>query len=237
MFKDNDSLYDPRNLFIWFLLAFQGGALNTGGYLAVHRFVSHVTGFGTLAGVAGAKADWSEMMGMLLVPVSYIFGSMFSAWCVERRRIHEQTPLYSLVFTFMIITLGFVATAGAMGLFGTFGEPLSSSRDYFLLFVLSFTCGLQNAVISSASGAVIRTTHLTGVSTDLGIGIVRILSNKYGHKHEVFANWCRLGIILSFIIGSLIGALFYFKFQFLGFYLPVVISLFVALRLRVIKKL
>jgi uncharacterized membrane protein YoaK (UPF0700 family) len=237
MFRDNDSLYDPRNMFIWFLLAFQGGAINTGGFLAVHRFVSHVTGFATLAGVAGANSHWNEMLGMLLVPVSYISGAMFSAWCVERRRIHNETPLYSLVFSFMLISLSFVAISGSLGFFGAFGEPLSQTRDYLLLFVLSFTCGLQNAVISSASGTVIRTTHLTGLITDLGIGIVRVFSSEKGHKHEVFANWCRFGIFCSFFLGSLIGGTIYLKFQFFGFYLPVCICFFVALRLRAIKKL
>ncbi len=237
MFKDTDSLYDPRNMFIWFLLAFQGGTINTGGFLTVHRFVSHVTGFATLAGAAGAKANWVEMLGMLLVPVSYITGAMFSAWCVERRRIHNQTPLYSLVFSFMLISLSFIAIGGSMGIFGGFGEPLNLTRDYLLLFVLSFTCGLQNAVISSASGAVIRTTHLTGLVTDLGIGIVRILSIDKGHKHEVFANWTRLGIFISFFFGSFVSALIYSKVQFFGFYLPVCICLFVALRLRAIKKM
>lgn len=237
MFKDTDSLYDPRNMFIWFLLAFQGGAINTGGFLTVHRFVSHVTGFATLAGVAGANTHWSEMMGMLLVPVAYIFGAMFSAWCVERRRIHNQSPLYSLVFSFMLISLSFVAIAGTMGVFGNFGEPLNLTRDYLLLFILSFTCGLQNAVISSASGAVIRTTHLTGLVTDLGIGIVRILSLESGHKHEVFANWTRLGIFFSFFLGSLISGVIYLKFHFFGFYLPVCICLFVAMRLRAFRKL
>lgn len=237
MFKDTDSLYDPRNMFIWFLLAFQGGAINAGGFLAVHRFVSHVTGFATLAGVAGANQHWNEMLGMLLVPVSYICGAMFSAWCVERRRIHNQGPLYSLVFSFMLISLSFVAIGGTLGVFGSFGEPLNLSRDYLLLFILSFTCGLQNAVISSASGAVIRTTHLTGLITDLGIGIVRILSIDKGHKHEVFANWARLGIFLSFFLGSLVSAIIYMKFHFFGFYLPVSICLFVALRLRAFRKM
>lgn len=237
MFKDTDSLYEPRNMFIWFLLAFQGGNINTGGFLTVHRFVSHVTGFVTLAGVSGASQHWSEMLGMLLVPVSYLSGAMFSAWCVERRRIQNETPLYSLVFSFMLISLSFVATGGALGFFGEFGEPLMLTRDYLLLFILSFTCGLQNAVISSASGAVIRTTHLTGLITDLGIGIVRIFSLKSGLKHEVFANWTRTGIFCSFLLGSILGGMIYVRFQFFGFYLPVVICLFVALRLRAFKKL
>jgi len=52
MIVEQDTLYERQNLYLWFLLAFQGGALNAGGYLAVHRFVSHVTGFATLAGIA-----------------------------------------------------------------------------------------------------------------------------------------------------------------------------------------
>ncbi|MGZ3786963.1 MAG: YoaK family protein [Bacteriovorax sp.] len=234
MFKGKeDLLYDPRNLFIWFLLAFQGGSLNTGGYLAVHRFVSHVTGFATLAGVAGAKFDWSTMFGMLMVPVCFLFGVIISAWNVERRRIKDQAPRYSLIFSIIFLNILFIALSGSLGYLGDFGEPLSSQRDYLLLFLLAFTCGLQNAVISSASGAVIRTTHLTGPTTDFGIGLVRIWSTRKNlHKKELFATWCRLGIYWSFVGGSLISAMLYLHFKFFGFYLPLVISLFTALRLR-----
>jgi uncharacterized membrane protein YoaK (UPF0700 family) len=238
MFRNQeDQLYEPRNLFIWFLLAFQGGAINAGGFLSVHRFVSHVTGFWTLAGTAGANRDWSELFGMLFVPLCFISGAMVSAWAVERRRILNLNPRYTFIFSIMLINLSFIAICGSSGFFGEFGEPLNLSRDYFLLFMLSFTCGLQNAVITSASGTVVRTTHMTGITTDLGIGIVRIFSHKEGHKQEIFANWCRLGILTSFLSGSLVGALFYIKFHFFGFYLPVCLCLFVALRLRAIKKL
>lgn len=238
MFRDQDTLYDPRNLFIWFLLAFQGGALNTGGYLSVHRFVSHVTGFATLAGVDGARQHSSEMFGMLLVPVFFVFGAMLSAWSVERQRIREKSPRYSFVFSIIILNLLFIAISGSEGFFGEFGEPFNFGRDYLLLFLLSFTCGLQNAVISSASGAVIRTTHLTGLTTDFGIGLVRIWTTRKSlHKPELFATWCRLGIFISFFLGSLVGAVAYFQLQFFGFFLPVFISLFVAIRLRVIKKM
>ena len=233
MFRDQDSLYEHRNLFIWFILAFQGGAINAGGFLAVHRFVSHVTGFPTFAGIAGAEHKWDVMFGMLLVPIFFICGALLSAWLVERRRIKELAPKYSMVFTIIILLLSFVAICGSLKFFGTFGEPLSNSRDYFLLFLLSFTCGLQNAVISSASGSVIRTTHLTGITTDFSIGLVRIWTNRNKlEKREVFANWCRFGIFVSFFLGSLLSAMIYNRFQFFGFFLPVSTSIFVAIRLR-----
>lgn len=237
MFKGKeDQLYHPRNLFIWFLLAFQGGVLNTAGYLAVHRFVSHVTGFATLAGVAGAQSDWRVMLGMLMVPICFLIGVIISAWNVERRRINQLPPRYSFVFSVIIFNIFIVAFAGVLGYFGNFGEPLHSGRDYVLLFILSFTCGLQNAVISSASGAVIRTTHLTGLTTDFGIGLVRIWSTlKNPHKEELFATWCRVGIYFSFIGGSLISAFLFLNVQFYGFFMPLFISLFAAIRLRSIQ--
>jgi uncharacterized membrane protein YoaK (UPF0700 family) len=238
MFKGKeDLLYKPSNLFIWFLLAFQGGSLNTGGYLAAHRFVSHLTGFATLAGVAGANFDWKTMFGMILVPCCFLVGVMISAWNVERQRIKNLSPRYSLIFSIIILSISFIAITGSAGYLGKFGEPLNLNRDYLLLFLLAFTCGLQNAVISSASGMVVRTTHLTGLTTDFGIGLVRIWSNRKNlNKLEVFAAWCRFGIYVSFILGSLVSAMLFLKFEFFGFYLPVCTSIFVAIRLRAIHK-
>lgn len=228
-----DLLYDPRNMFIWFLLAFQGGCLNTGGYLAVHRFVSHVTGFATLAGIAGAQMDWVTMFGMILVPFFFLIGVVISAWNVERRRIKKLIPRYSLVFSIIFLNILIITISGTLGYLGEFGEPLASERDYVLLFILCFTCGLQNAVISSASGAKIRTTHLTGPITDFGIGLVRIWSTKTNvHKQELFAEWCRFGLYFSFIAGSLVSAILFLNFKFFGFYLPLAISFYTALRLR-----
>jgi uncharacterized membrane protein YoaK (UPF0700 family) len=238
MFKDLDTIYEPRNLFIWFLLAFQGGVLNVGGYLSVHRFVSHVTGFATLAGVYGAQQHLLEMFGMLLVPLFFLLGTMISAWFVERQRIRGKSPKYGVVFSIIIINLIFIGLYGSAGFFGEFGEPINFGRDIFLLFLLSFTCGLQNAVISSASGAVIRTTHLTGPMTDIGIGLIRIWTTRKNiQKPDLFATWCRLGIFVSFFLGSLAGAFVFLQLKFYGFFLPVLLSLFVAVRLRVIKKM
>ena len=237
MFKDQDSLYERRNMFIWFLLAFQGGALNTGGYLSVHRFVSHVTGFATLAGVAGAKWDFFNMFGMLMVPISFLMGVIISAWHVERRRINNKTPHYSLIFSIIVLNILLVFVLGVTGKLGEFGEALSSERDYFLLFILAFTCGLQNAVITSASGALIRTSHLTGPTTDFGIGLVRLwTTRKELHKRELFATWTRFGIYWAFVIGSFVSALLYINFKFYGFLLPLIISIFCAIRLRAIHK-
>ena len=71
-----------------------------------------------------------------------------------------------------------------LGWFGEFGEPLRLKRDYLLLALLCTASGLQNAVVSSLSGSIIRTTHLTGTTTDLGIGLIRVLYST-GDPHRL----------------------------------------------------
>lgn len=237
MFQDNkDAIYYPENLFLWFLLAFQGGFVNVGGFLAVHRFVSHMTGFGTWIGVELVQKNYLDTLGMMAVPTSFLIGAMVSAWFIERRRMKKKRPKYSVVFTLMILLFLTITLLGHFKFFGIFGEPFNYSRDYVLLFILTFVCGLQNAVISSASGAVVRTTHLTGVTTDLGIGLVRLWTDRHHFtkkdNKELFATFFRSGIIFSFIFGSVIGALIFTKLAFLGFFVPLLISIFVMLKLR-----
>lgn len=231
--KNHDALYEPQNIFLWFLLALQGGYLNVGGFLGVGRFVSHVTGFATLFGVEAYKNHWAVAFGMFATPIFFIGGTMVSAWFIERRRILGKQPWYSLIFLHIILCLICTGVLGYFGFFGDFGNHLDSVQNFYYLFILAYVCGLQNAVISSVSGSVIRTTHLTGPATDLGIGIVRYITKfPQPNKRETFAAWCRFGIFVWFTVGSLVGAYIFSQYHFVGFIIPVLISSFVAFRLR-----
>jgi uncharacterized membrane protein YoaK (UPF0700 family) len=88
-------------------------------------------------------------------------------------------------------------------------------------------CGMQNGTITSVSKSVIRTTHLTGVTTDLGIGIIRFLyRNKLQSQsdEETKANFMRVGIIFFFGLGSALGAFAFDKLGYLGFVIPLITS-------------
>ena len=236
--KNHDALYEPKNIFLWFLLAFQGGFLNVGGFLGVGRFVSHVTGFATLFGIEAYKNHWGVAFGMFSTPIFFIIGTMFSAWFTERQRILGKEPQYTKIFVLLIICLGTTGILGQQGFFGDFGNNLDSLQNFSYLFLLAFICGLQNAIITSVSGATIRTTHLTGTATDLGIGLIRnftIYPNL--ERKDIFATWCRFGIFVSFAFGSFLGAYVFMNLKFQGFLLPVLISSFVAYRIRPHTKL
>jgi uncharacterized membrane protein YoaK (UPF0700 family) len=89
------------------------------------------------------------------------------------------------------------------------------------VLVLAYTMGLQNAVVSKISASQIRTTHMTGVITDLGIELGKIFywnRNQTPADFQVRANRIKLrlyGMLLAaFMVGGLVGAA---GFRYLGF--------------------
>lgn len=219
----------------WFLLAFLAGSVNTGGYLACHRFVTHVTGFATLAGIGAAHGSWSDAIGMLTVPIYFLFGVMLSAYLIERRIYEGKKPLYSWVMGGVTILLTIAGAGGALGWFGAFGVTVEIKQDYFFLALLCAASGLQNAALTSASGATVRTTHLTGITTDLGIGLIRAATLDVKHprrKYEVKSNWLRVGTIGAFMFGSGVAAVLFIYLGYLGFILPAAIAAYATLVAR-----
>ncbi len=240
MFVDliNQPTYSPQKFALWNSLAFQAGFVNVGGLLACHRFVSHTTGLFTHFGVEMAKGEFSLALGIVSVPLFFLTGCCISAFFTERRRIRNQSPNYAILFFLMFSCFGLVSALGVNKWFGAFGADLTMSDDYVLLGLLSLASGLQNAMITSISNSVIRTTHLTGLTTDLGIGLVRIASKPEGHPlriQEAKATGMRIGIIVSFTFGSWMGASLYLKYQYYGFLIPLLITgtyLFLSMKIK-----
>jgi uncharacterized membrane protein YoaK (UPF0700 family) len=215
-----------RTHFHWFLLSFIAGCVNAGGFLGAHRFVSHVTGFATLFGAEAARGNLDQALGILSIPLFFLIGVMVSAYLVDRRVHHGQRPHYALVMTLVCLCLLGAALGGYFHLFGEFGSEPRLRKDYIFLALLCAASGLQNAAISTSSGATVRTTHLTGVTTDLGTGLVRAFSNPKIYQSEMKAARLRIGTILSFGAGSAIASYFYFKLEYLGFLIPATLAAF-----------
>lgn len=228
-FEENVNL---KTYIDWFLLSFLAGNINTGGYLACHRFVSHVTGFATLAGISLEEKSWLDAFGALTIPLFFLLGVMVSGFLTETNRsskIHGQK--YAPVMWLVALLIGVVAVLGSDGYFGVFGETVNVQRDYVLLACLCGACGLQNAAISSASGSTIRTTHLTGITTDLGLGLVKAEIGKLSQsekQQERRANLLRIATIGSFTFGSFVGAIMYIRYHYQGFVFPMLIAVYSA---------
>ena len=240
MFTQNvDAIYAPKNKFLWYLLAFQGGWVNVGGFLAVHRFVSHITGFAGRMAIELNENNLASSLSLMLVPIFFLMGSFTSAYFTDVKRKKGEMPVYIYVTLGMSLIYFLISILGTVGFLGVFGEPLKSARDYVLLITLVYACGIQNALFTRASGAIVRTTHLTGITTDLGIGLARTIfheGDQAEHEKEKRANILRFNLILAFMLGSMLAVPFFSEKGFSGFTLPALLSLFLAFRLNRTRK-
>jgi uncharacterized membrane protein YoaK (UPF0700 family) len=215
----------------WFLLSFNGGAINAGGFLATGKFVSHVTGFATLFGVDITNQKIDVAFGILSVPLFFLLGAFIAGLLIDRPIYYERKPHFDWVMGLSAILLFLAAGGGEFLQFGNFGNAIGLKQSYVLLALLCMASGLQNAAITSSSQKSVRTTHLTGLTTNLGLGLARIFTFDLSHpRHqgELRANYLRAGSIVSFVIGSAFGAWIFLRFGFRGFVLPALISCYAA---------
>lgn len=195
-------------LTLWSILAFQAGFINAFGFIACGRYVSHVTGFGTQIGVALAEHRVFQAFELLGFPLSFIFGAFVNGALTAARLERGLRPRFdrvTLILPAMIFAIWFL---GRDGDFGAFSEPLLLPRDFMLLFALSFVCGMQNACFAVITHGQIRTTHLTGISTDIGTDTARLWFGQL--KPEEYAltlrtNISRITTLLTFTSGSVVS--------------------------------
>ena len=219
--------YSKTNMTIWALMAFQAGVINIGGFLSCQRFVSHVTGFATFFGYEFTHEHILVAAEMLMVPLFFLLGTMLSAQLVDiRLRLHKKPRFYIPFGVIFMLNLT-VFILGIRDNFGPFGQSMDLSLGFPLLALLCLTCGLQNGTTTSVSKSVIRTTHITGSTTDLGIGLIRMLNKRDlpdVAKGELAPTLARITLIFSFILGSLVGAFAFKDHGFAGFFLSVLTS-------------
>lgn len=197
-------------------LAFVAGATNAGGFLAVHQYTSHMTGIVSAMADNLALGAYELAAAGTAALLSFVAGAACSAVMINwarRRRMHSEYALPLLVEAFLL--LGF-------GLLGAWLTRVEAFFVPFTVMLLCFIMGLQNAVITKLSRAEIRTTHITGIVTDIGIELGKLAYWNGQKKSElrpiVRADRARLMILtllaLSFFGGGLIGAL---GFKVLGY--------------------
>lgn len=215
----------------WFMLSFNGGCINAGGFLATGRFVSHVTGFATLFGVDITNRQIEAALGILSVPVFFLLGAFVAGLLIDRPIHRGGNPHFDWVMGLGALCLFLAASGGELLQFGVFGEAVGLKQNYILMVLLCLASGLQNGAITSSSGRSVRTTHLTGLTTDLGLGLARVLTfdlGKSNFQKEVRANYLRIGSIFAFVLGSAVGAWIFIKMGYRGFVLSGLIATYAA---------
>ena len=220
-----------RPLIKWLLLAFSCGCINTGGFLACRRFVSHVTGFATLLGIDLVSHDWVSALAVITVPFYFLAGSAFTAWIVERRIQRGTNPFYALPLTVAGLLLVLAAIGGQYGSFGAFGAESNLGPYYLFVVTLCLACGILNAAVTVGTGTILRASHLTGTTTDFGTGMVRWLcmpADSLERYLEYRLNCMRGATIFFFVSGAVAGAYLVPRWHYAGFWAPALVVFGVA---------
>lgn len=197
---------DAGNRRLGLSLAFVAGAVNAGGFFAVGQYTSH------MSGVVSALADHLALGEMRLLAAgvlslaSFFMGAATSAILINWGRLHEAHSRYALPL---------LLEAALLLAFGLAGAALvANGHITATVALLCFVMGLQNAMITKASRAEIRTTHVTGLVTDIGIELGKLM---YWNR-RVSADRSRLALLgallAMFLTGGLAGA---FGFRHFGY--------------------
>lgn len=197
------------------VLAFNAGAVNAGGFLLVSMYTSHMTGFVSIVADNLILGNLTLVLGAVGALLAFTLGAAVTAVLVNwarHRHLRSEFALPLLLESVLLLVFGLLGAT--LNRQTPFAVPLT-------VLVLAFTMGLQNALVSKISSSQIRTTHMTGVITDLGIELGKMFYwNRTASSIEsrVRANRIKvrlLGTLLAmFIAGGLVGAA---GFKYVGF--------------------
>lgn len=180
------------------ILAFNAGYINSIALLGfVNNSVSHVTGTVALAADAAVRGQWSMLLATGLIVISFFVGAIVSGLVVGNEALKPGRRYgVALLIESVLLLLSWYCFRQQFFL----GELLASAA-----------CGLQNAMVATYSGSVIRTTHLTGIVSDMGSA----LGNAVAGRGWLAAQFRLQGtIFVAFVVGAGIGSISFDRWQF-----------------------
>lgn len=194
------------------LLTFVAGAVNAGGFLAVGQYTSHMTGIASAIADYIALSQFEAAVRALGFLAAFLSGALVSTLVIRWAAARQMQAQYALALMLeALLLLAFGALAARL----TF--PIST-----VIALLCFIMGLQNAIITKISNAEIRTTHVTGIVTDIGIELGRYFHSRVRDDRLGL----HAGLLLSFLSGGVAGA---FAFQYAGYIATVPLALLLLL--------
>ncbi len=186
------------------LLSFVAGLVNITGLLALKTLTTNVTGHFAFFAEEMMKHDYAAAITFLVFTLFFLLGSFLSSFLEELISIRNPQLSHIFPITLEMFILIFV------GVFGT-SSGLFAFEGKLTAFFLLFAMGIQNSLVTNISKSTVRTTHLTGLFTDLGIELSQLFFYKKPEETKKLKTsiYLRLSIITFFFIGCFSGGIIY----------------------------
>lgn len=194
------------------VLAFSAGSVNSIALMGFTNLsVSHVTGNVSLFSAAIAHFDGPSVLFLGISLLAFLSGSILSGFIIGQNSLKLGRRYgRALYLEAMLLILSYW---------------LYQQHDYLGQLAAAMACGLQNAMVATYSGAVIRTTHLTGLTSDMGAAIGNWLAGRSINKptlgFQAIIWYCFCG-------GGVVGAFLFARVDYAAFVVPITIVLVAA---------
>jgi uncharacterized membrane protein YoaK (UPF0700 family) len=190
------------------VLAFIAGIVNAAGYMGFrHQSITNLTGSTSLLGVSLGTGDGGEAWHWALSIGAFVVGAILSGMIVQQRTL-KLGRRYGVALVLESALL-FAAV------------PLLDGGSSLGLYLASMGAGLQNGMASTYSGMVFRTTHVSGMFTDLGIYIGQRLR---GLEVDTLRIRVCVLVVVTFTLGSAAGAVLFGMLQERTLLIPAVLT-------------
>lgn len=208
-----------ENLMLASSTAAVSGIINVTSVLAFLVFTSNVTGHVANLSKHIVEQNFGEMLIFMIWLFMFFAGAFLANFIVKSYEGKSYYRAHSIPVVIEIIVLLFVA------IYGNHFYRETQQEKEIVIAVLLFSMGLQNSLVSTISGGLIKSSHLTGLFTDLGGEVAEWMHPKTT-KTEVVRNkiYIRLTVLGFYILGGLIGGYFFNLYEFAIFYaVPVIL--------------
>lgn len=185
-------------LFGGFVLTCAAGSINAVGFLGMHhQAISHMSGSVTVLSNELATGQFSPALYAMGVVGSFFAGSVLSAAIIrqEALKLGRRYGVALVIESVLLLVACRLLMTGHRS-----GDCLAA-----------MACGLQNAMATHYSGAIIRTTHMSGIITDLGITVGLKLT---GGPVDARRAGLYLVLFAGFFTGGILGSLGYIYMGF-----------------------
>lgn len=211
----------PR--WIWtgaWALSFIAGIVNVVGLLGFeHQAITHLTGNTSMLAEAVASFNLVSTLHFAALIGSFVAGCALSGFIIQDSTL--QLGRRYGVALFIVAILLFVSV------------PLLEHQSSYGMYTAAGACGLQNAMVSTYSGAVVRTTHVSGMFTDLGIFLGHSLRGVPIDSRRLKLS---ITVISGFFCGGVIGAFLYQSIAYSALYIPSGLTALVAVTYAIFRK-
>lgn len=201
------------NIRLGTLTAFTAGTINIASLLIFLSFTSNVTGHYAIFAAEISQGNWTQVAVVAGWIFLFFFGGFVANLSVINFNKKSKYFAHALPIVLEILCLLVV------GIYGQFYYKKTLGETEALVALMLFATGLQNGLTASISNFSVKTTHLTGTTTDLGILASMFTQKKFRKNPELMGKAkLLLSIMTAYVLGAIFSGLTYYSLEFRVFY-------------------